>query len=87
MYCIEEIKLARLFEQLNALPQYVCYKLIQNIGKVEMKGMIKKTPALGLNCDIKHEGNYVKGGYMKLEGTSRDADRSNMEFNNGSISL
>ena len=52
-----------------------------------MKGMIKKTPALGLNCDIKHEGNYVKGGYMKLEGTSRDADRSNMEFNNGSISL
>ena len=50
-----------MFEQLNALPSVVFWKLIQNVGKGEIKGMIKKAPALGLNGDMKLEGDSGNG--------------------------
>ena len=37
-------------------------KLIQKVGKGEIKGMIKKVPALGLNGDINLEGDSENGG-------------------------
>ena len=49
--------------------------------------MIEKAPALGLNGDMKLEGNSVNGGDMKLEGAYDDDDGDNTELNNGIIAL
>ena len=54
-----------MFEQLNALPLDVCHKLIQKVGKGDIKGVIKKAPALGLNGDMKLESDSGNGGDMK----------------------
>ena len=47
--------------------------------------MIKKVPALGLNGDMKLEGDSGNGGDMKPEGESGEGDGDNKEFNNGSV--
>ena len=63
-----------MFEQLNVLPLDVCHKLIQKVGKGEIQGMIKKAPVLGLNGDVKLEGDSVNEGYIKFEGASGYGD-------------
>ena len=65
----------------------VCCKNIQKVCKGEIEGMIKKSPALGLNGDINIEGDYENGGEMNPEGASGDSDRDNTELNNGSVTL
>ena len=67
-----------MFEQLNAFPSYVCCKLIKKVGKGEIKGVIKKAPGLGLNGDMKLEGNSVNGGDMNPEGASYDGYGDNI---------
>ena len=76
-----------MFEQLNVLPLDVCHKLIQKVDKGEIKGMIKKAPVLGLNGDMKLEGDSGNGGDMKPEGASGDGDGDNIELNNGNVAL
>ena len=76
-----------MFEQLVDLSSYFCLKLIQKVGRGGIKGVMKKTPVLGLNGDMNLEGDYGNGGDMKPEGASGDGDGDNIEFNNGSVSL
>ena len=83
----ESIKAARLFQQLNNFSLDVFRKLIQKVGKGEIKGMIKKAPELGLNGDMNLEAYSGDGNVMKPEGASEDGDRYNIEFNNGSVAL
>ena len=52
------------------MPSDVCCKIIQKFCKGEIEGMIKKPPALGLNGDIKIEGDSGNGGEMNPEGAS-----------------
>ena len=72
---------------MNALPLDVCRKLIQKVGKGDIKGMIKKAPALGLNGNMKLEGDSGNGGDMNPEGAYGDSDGDNIELNNGSVAL
>ena len=89
--CIEEIKaaicFAIFFEQLNDLPLDVCRKLIKSFGKGEINGTIKKAPALGLNGNMKLEGDSGNGGDMNPEGAYSGSDGDNIKLNNGSVSL
>ena len=69
------------------MPLDVCCKLIQKFFKCEIEGMIKKLPELGLNGDIKIEGDSENGGEMNPEGASGDDDKDDIELNNGSFTL
>ena len=76
-----------MFEQLHALPLYICWKLIQKVGKGDIKGTIKNEPTLGLNGSMKLEGDSGNGGDMKPEVDSGNGERYNIEPNNGSFAL
>ena len=49
--------------------------------------MIKKLSELGLNGDIKIEGDSENGGEMNPEGASGDINTDDIELNNGSFTL
>ena len=51
-----------MFEQFNTLPSDIFHRLIQKFGKGDIKGMIKKSTALGLNGDMKLEGDSGASG-------------------------
>ena len=76
-----------MFEQLHALPLYICWKLIQKVGKGDIKGTIKNEPALGLNGSMKLEGDSGNVGGMQPEGASGDGDRDYVELNNVSAAI
>ena len=57
------------------------------VCKGEIEGMIKNLPELGLNDDIKIEGNSENGYEMNPEGASDDDDRDEIYMNNGSVTL
>ena len=65
----------------------VCCKIIQKVCKGEVEGIIKNSPALGLNGDIKIEGDSENGGEMNPEGASGDINTDDIELNNGSFTL
>ena len=76
-----------MLERFVDLSSYFCRQLIQKVGRGDIKGIMKKTPVLGLNGGMNLEGDYGNGGDMKPEGASGDGDGDNIEFNNGSVSL
>ena len=59
-------------------PSDFCCKLIQDVGKGDIKGMKKKSPELGLNGNMKLEGYSGNRGDMNPEGASGDSDGDNI---------